>query len=181
MRRGGVGYAVGMTDSSAGPRVAAKRTVVVHLLADEGMPSVLAEWLAESLPSTLPARIHGGVQWRVRSTTTVRAGVTKRGGLTVVAARARAVFTTQLGEFVGSVKGDEELAARRAAAGSQLIGLLLIGEVLKVSLGRRHRPPRRHVVAGRDVAPPSRRGGRRGHEPESSQVVNPPVRLIGVG
>jgi hypothetical protein len=60
-----------MTDSSAGPRVTAGGTVVVHLLADEGMPSVLAQWLADSLPSTLSARIHGGVRWQVCSTTTV--------------------------------------------------------------------------------------------------------------
>ncbi|GAA4875054.1 hypothetical protein ACFQ34_05725 [Pseudonocardia benzenivorans] len=60
-----------MTDSSAGQRVVAGRTVVVHLVADEGMPSVLAEWLTESLPSALAARVHGGVRWQVCSATTV--------------------------------------------------------------------------------------------------------------
>lgn len=46
-------------------------TVVVHLLADEGVPAVLAEWLTESLPSMLAARVHDGVRWVVRCATTV--------------------------------------------------------------------------------------------------------------
>ena len=60
-----------MTDTSATGTPAARRTIVVHLLADEGLPSTLAGWLTESLPSTLNARIHDGVRWQVRSTTTV--------------------------------------------------------------------------------------------------------------
>jgi hypothetical protein len=49
----------------------AQRKIVVHLLADEGLPSTLAEWLADALPSTLRARIHDGVQWQVERSTSV--------------------------------------------------------------------------------------------------------------
>jgi hypothetical protein len=49
----------------------AQRKIVVHLLADEGLPSTLAEWLLDALPSTLRARVHDGVQWQVERTTSV--------------------------------------------------------------------------------------------------------------
>ncbi|HTK67201.1 MAG TPA: hypothetical protein VL595_32805 [Pseudonocardia sp.] len=60
-----------MTDTSAPDTAAARRQIVVHLLADEGLPSTLAEWLVDTLPSSLRARLHDGVQWQVEATTSV--------------------------------------------------------------------------------------------------------------
>jgi hypothetical protein len=60
-----------MTDASATDMSAARREIVVHLLADKGLPSALAEWLVDTLPSTLRAGVHDGVQWQVDHTTAV--------------------------------------------------------------------------------------------------------------
>ncbi|MDX6350661.1 MAG: hypothetical protein QOF84_5451, partial [Streptomyces sp.] len=60
-----------MTDTSTQDKSTAQRKIVVHLVADEGLPSALAEWLVDTLPSTLCARVHDGVQWQVYRTSSV--------------------------------------------------------------------------------------------------------------
>jgi len=60
-----------VTDTSTKDTSAARRNFVVHLIADEGLPSTLAESLADTLPPTLRARVHDGVGWEVRRTTSV--------------------------------------------------------------------------------------------------------------